>query len=111
MTLELVKKTNGTKSKIASLADMDDKNLVEIEDLNDVSIKAINMIQAKSLRQPFWQPSQFACSKGKRRKGKSSGDKSFNMRDSLTIPEFTNSFGKRKTGPIGKPPNFNVLPS
>ena len=107
--MELVKKTNGTKSKIASLADMDDKNLVEIEDLNDVSIKAINMIQAKSLRQPFWQPSQFACSKGKRRKGKSSGDKSFNMRDSLTTRRTMNYFGPIKTEPNGKLPNFNVL--
>jgi hypothetical protein len=36
---------------------------------------------------------------------------SFNMRDSLTILEIRNSFGPRKTGPTGKQPNFNVLPS
>jgi hypothetical protein len=77
MSLELVEKTNGAaKSKITSLADMDDEDLVEIEDLDDVTIKAINMKRAKSGRQPFRQPSQFACSKGKGGKGKSSRDKS-----------------------------------
>jgi hypothetical protein len=49
MSLELVEKTNGAaKSKITSLADMDDEDLVEIEDLDDVTIKAINMKRAKS---------------------------------------------------------------
>ncbi len=76
MNLELVKKTNGAKSKITSLADMDDKDLVEMEDLDDVTIKAINMKRAKSGRQPFRRSSQFAGSKGKGGKGKSSGDKS-----------------------------------
>ena len=76
MSLELVEKTNGTKSKIASLPDMDDEDLVEIEDVDDVTIKAINMKRAKSGRQPFWQPSQFAVSKGKGCKSKSSGDRS-----------------------------------
>ena len=74
--MELVEKTNGTKSKIASLPDMDDKDLVEIEDVDDVTIKGINMKRAKSGRQPFWQPSQFAVSKGKGCKSKSSGDRS-----------------------------------
>ena len=76
MSLELIKKTNGTKSKIASLANMDDEDLVEIEDLDDITIEAINMKRAKSGRQPFRRPSQFASSKGKGGKGKSSGDKS-----------------------------------
>jgi hypothetical protein len=47
MSLELVKKTNGVaKNKIASLADLDDKDLVEIEDLD--TNKAINLKRAKS---------------------------------------------------------------
>ncbi len=54
MSLELVEKTNGAaKNKIASLADLDDEDLVEIEDLDDVTIKAINLKRAKSGRQPF----------------------------------------------------------
>jgi hypothetical protein len=77
MSLELVKKTNGAaKNKIASLANLDDKDLVEIEDLDDVTITAINLKRAKSGRQPFQRPSQFAGSRGKGGKGKSSGDKS-----------------------------------
>ena len=77
MSLELVEKTNGAaKKKIASLANLDDEDLVEIEDLDDVTIKAINLKRAKSGRQPFQQPSQFAGSRGKGGKGKSSGDKS-----------------------------------
>ncbi len=77
MSLELVEKTNGAaKNKIASLADMDDEDLVEIKDLDDVTIKAINFKRAKSGRQPFRRPSQFAGSKGKGGKGKRSGDKS-----------------------------------
>jgi hypothetical protein len=77
MSLELVKKTNrAAKSKITSLPDMDDEDLVEIKDLDDVTIKRINMKQAKSRRQPFQGPSQFAGSRGKGGKGKSSGDKS-----------------------------------
>jgi hypothetical protein len=66
MSLELVKKTNrAAKNKIASLTNLDDEDLVEIEDLDDVTIKAINLKHAKSGRQPFWQPSQFAGSRGK----------------------------------------------
>jgi hypothetical protein len=77
MSLELVKKTNGAaKNKIASLADLDDEDLVEIEDLDNVTIMGINLKRAKSGRQPFQQPSQFAGSRGKGGKGKSSGDKS-----------------------------------
>jgi hypothetical protein len=77
MSLELVEKTNGAaKNKIASLADLDDEDLVEIEDLDDVTIKAINLKHAKSGRQPFRRPSQFAGSQGRGGKGKSSGDKS-----------------------------------
>jgi hypothetical protein len=77
MSLELVKKKNeAAKKKIASLANLDDEDLVEIEDLDDVTIKAINLKRAKSGRQPFRQTSQFAGSKGKGGKGKSSGDKS-----------------------------------
>jgi hypothetical protein len=77
MSLELVKKTNGVaKSKITSLSYIDDKELVKIKDFNDVTIKAINMKRVKSGRQPFRRPSQFASSKGKGGKGKSSGDKS-----------------------------------
>jgi hypothetical protein len=72
MSLELIQKKNGTKSKIASLADMDDEELVEIKDLDDVTIKAINTKRAKSGRQPFWRPSQFTGSKGKGGKGISS---------------------------------------
>jgi hypothetical protein len=70
MSLELVEKTNGAaKNKIASLADLDDEDLVEIEDLDNVTIKAINMKHAKSGRQPFRQPSQFAGSRGRGGKG------------------------------------------
>jgi hypothetical protein len=50
--------------------------LVEIEDLDDVTITVINLKRAKSGRQPFQRPSQFASSQGKGGKGKSSGDKS-----------------------------------
>ncbi len=50
ISLELVKKTNGTKSKIASLANMDEEELVEFEDLDDVTIKAINTKRGKSGR-------------------------------------------------------------
>jgi hypothetical protein len=65
MSLELINDTNGTKSKIASLTNMDNKELLEIKDLYDITIKAINTKQAKSGRQPFWRPCQFAGSKGK----------------------------------------------
>ncbi len=41
-SLKLINDTNGTKSKIASLADMDDKELVEIEDLDNITINVIN---------------------------------------------------------------------
>jgi hypothetical protein len=72
MSLELVEKTNGAaKNKIASLADLDDEDLVEIEDLDEVTITAINLKRAKSGRQPFQRPSQFAGSRGKGGKGKS----------------------------------------
>jgi hypothetical protein len=71
MSLELVKKTNGAaKNKIASLADLDDEDLVKIEDLNDVTITAINFKRAKSGRQPFLRPSQFAAPQEKEAKAK-----------------------------------------
>ena len=77
MSLELVEKTNrAAKNNIASLADMDDEDLVEIKDLDNLTIKAINLKRAKSGRQPLRRPSQFTSSKGKGGKGKSSGDKS-----------------------------------
>jgi hypothetical protein len=45
MSLELVEKSNGAaKNKNASLADLDDEDLVEIKDVDDVTIKAINLI-------------------------------------------------------------------
>jgi hypothetical protein len=75
--LRVGRKSNGAaKNNIASLADLDDEDLVEIEDLDDVTIKAINLKCAKSGRQPFRRPSQFDGSRGKGGKGKSSGDKS-----------------------------------
>jgi hypothetical protein len=56
MSLEYVEKTIGAaKNKIASLADLDDEDLVEIEDLDNFTIKAINLKRAKSGRQPFWR--------------------------------------------------------
>ena len=77
MSLELVEKSNGAaKNKNASLADLDDEDLVEIKDVDDVTIKAINMKRSKFGRQPFRRPRQFAGSQGRGGKGKSSGDKS-----------------------------------
>ncbi len=77
MRLELINESNGTKNKIADLADVDDKDLaVIVEDLDDLTIKGINTRRAKSGRQPSRQTSQFAGSKGKGGKGKTGRDKS-----------------------------------
>ena len=51
MSLELINESNGTKNRIANLADMDDEDLAAIvEDLDDLMIKAINTRRAKSER-------------------------------------------------------------
>jgi hypothetical protein len=76
MRLELINESNGTKNKIANLADVDDKDLSAIvEDLDDLTIKGTNTRRAKSGRQPSRQTSQFTGSKGKGGKGKTGRDK------------------------------------